>query len=104
MAITAALRAEASKVDLAAAVHRIDLDHQLENEVRVPERTTVSGAAVKGGSQMKGRDDDQEPDRPERDRDDDDEAPETPPTEPEPVPVEEPPDEPTRRGPYVVAT
>jgi len=47
------------------------------------------------------KDGDQEPDRPEGDRDDDD-APETPPTEPEPVPVEEPPDAPDKRGPYVV--
>jgi hypothetical protein len=39
----------------------------------------------------------------ERDRDrGDDEVPELPPTEPEPVPVEEPPDAPDRRGPYVV--
>ena len=40
---------------------------------------------------------------PDEERDgDDDEAPETPPTEPEPVPVEEPPDAPQKRGPYVV--
>jgi hypothetical protein len=32
----------------------------------------------------------------------DDEAPETPPTDPEPVPVQDPPSEPGRRGPYVV--
>jgi hypothetical protein len=47
------------------------------------------------------QDRDEEPDRPERDRDDD-EAPEIPPTEPVPVPVEEPPDAPGQRGPYVV--
>ena len=34
--------------------------------------------------------------------DEDEEAPETPPTEPEPVPVQDPPSEPGRRGPYVV--
>lgn len=44
-----------------------------------------------------------QPPTPERDRDqDDNEAPETPPTEPEPVPVEEPPNAPGKRGPYVV--
>jgi hypothetical protein len=32
----------------------------------------------------------------------DDEAPETPPTDPEPVPVQDPPSEPGRRGPFVV--
>ena len=45
------------------------------------------------------------PPRPEpidkRDRGDD-ETPETPPTEPEPLPLEEPPDAPGSRGPYVV--
>ena len=42
-------------------------------------------------------------DAPERDRDGDEpDVPEVPPTEPEPVPVEEPPDAPERRGPYVV--
>jgi len=47
------------------------------------------------------KDRDEEPDRPERDRDDN-EAPEIPPSEPVPVPVEEPPDAPGQRGPYVV--
>ena len=47
------------------------------------------------------KDREEEPDRPERDSDDD-EAPEIPPTEPAPVPVEEPPDAPGQRGPYVV--
>lgn len=32
----------------------------------------------------------------------DEEAPETPPTEPAPVPVDDPPSEPSPRGPYVV--
>lgn len=33
---------------------------------------------------------------------DGDQAPDTPPTEPEPIPVEEPPNAPGKRGPYVV--
>jgi hypothetical protein len=33
---------------------------------------------------------------------DEDEAPETPPTEPDPVPVQDPPDAPGRDTPYVV--
>mgnify|MGYP003575818406 CR=1 FL=1 len=43
------------------------------------------------------------PDPPEKDRDrDGNEAPETPPTEPAPVPVQEPPNQPGTRVPYVV--
>ena len=49
------------------------------------------------------KDGDQEPDRPERDRNDD-EAPETPSTQPDPVPVEGPPDAPDKPGPYVLAS
>lgn len=43
--------------------------------------------------------DDEEPDT---ERDDDDEAPETPTDEPAPVPVQDPPSEPQRKGPYTV--
>lgn len=43
------------------------------------------------------------PDPPRPEREPDDEAPPTPPTEPLPVPVEEPPKGPGRKGPYVVA-
>ena len=44
----------------------------------------------------------QEPDRPERDGDEDEDTPGIPPTEPTPAPVEDPPDAPGTRGPYVV--
>ena len=44
---------------------------------------------------------DPDPDRPGDDGDPDD-TPETPPTEPPPVPVEDPPSAPDKRGPYVV--
>lgn len=41
-------------------------------------------------------------DRPKDDSEPDDDVPETPPTEPKPVPIEEPPASPEKRGPYIV--